>query len=77
MKVPPHPPLAKDSVNYVGDHVAIVMAETLEQAKNAADLVNGSYKILKAVVNTGSAMASEAIHEGIALPVFTTAFRIL
>ena len=28
MKVPPHPPLAKDSVNYVGDHVAIVIAET-------------------------------------------------
>jgi carbon-monoxide dehydrogenase large subunit len=65
MKVPPHPPLAKDSVNYVGDHVAIVMAETLEQAKNAADLVNVSYKILKAVVNTGSAIDSEAIHEGI------------
>ena len=36
MKVPPHPPLAKDSVNYVGDHVAIVIAETLNQAKNAA-----------------------------------------
>ena len=24
MKVPPHPPLAKDSVNYVGDHVAVI-----------------------------------------------------
>lgn len=65
MKVPPHPPLAKDCVNYVGDHVAIVIAETLEQAKNATDLVNVSYKILKAVVNTGDAMDSESIHEGI------------
>ena len=36
MKVPNHPPLAKDVVNYVGDHVAIVIAETLENAKNAA-----------------------------------------
>ncbi len=65
MKVPPHPPLANDTVNYVGDHVAIVIAETLEQAKNAADLVNVSYKIKKAVVNTKEAMNSEAIYEGI------------
>ena len=43
MKVPNHPPLAKDSVNYVGDHVAVVIAETLEQAKNAAEMVSVSY----------------------------------
>ena len=45
MKCPPHPVLAKDSVNFVGDHVAVVVAETLEQAKNAAELVNVNYKI--------------------------------
>ncbi len=65
MKVPNHPPLAKDSVNYVGDHVAVVIAETLEQAKNASELVSVSYKVLKAVVNTGDAMKSDAIYEGI------------
>ena len=65
MKVPPHPPLAKDSVNYVGDHVAIVIAETLEQSRNAAELVNVSYKLKKAVVNTKDAMNAEAIYEGI------------
>ena len=65
MKCPPHPPLAKDVVNFVGDHVAVVIAETLEQAKNAAELVSVSYKILKAVVGTADAMNSEAIHEGI------------
>jgi len=65
MKVPPHPPLAKDAVNYVGDHVAIVIAETLEQSKNAAELVNVNYKLKKAVVNTKDAMNSEAIYEGI------------
>ena len=65
MKVPPHPPLAKDTVNYVGDHVAIVIAETLEEAKNAAELVNVTYKLKKAVVNTKDAMNSDAIYEGI------------
>ena len=65
MKVPPHPPLAKDAVNYVGDHVAIVIAETLEEAKNAAELVNVNYKLKKAVVNTKDAMNSDAIYEGI------------
>ncbi len=65
MKVPPHPALAKDSVNYVGDQIAVVVAETLEQAKNAAELVSVSYKVKKAVVKTSDAMNSEAIHEGI------------
>ena len=35
MKVPNHPPLAKDSVNYVGDHVAVVIAETLAEARGS------------------------------------------
>jgi len=65
MKVPAHPPLANNSVNYVGDHVAVVIAESLEQAKNAADLVRVNYKVLKAVVNTGDALNSKAIHDGI------------
>jgi carbon-monoxide dehydrogenase large subunit len=37
MKEPPHPILAIKKVRYVGDHVAMVVAETLEQAKNAAE----------------------------------------
>ena len=41
--MPNHPPLAKDTVNYVGDHVAVVVAETLDQARNAADLVEVKY----------------------------------
>ncbi|MDC0052157.1 xanthine dehydrogenase family protein molybdopterin-binding subunit, partial [bacterium] len=65
MKVPNHPPLAKDTVNYVGDHIAVVIAETLEQAKNAADMVNVNYDLQKAVVNTEDSMSSESIHEGI------------
>ena len=65
MKVPAHPPLAKDTVNYVGDHVAVVIAENLNQAKNAAELVKVDYKVLKAVVNTADAMNSEAIYSDI------------
>ena len=42
-----------------------VIAETLEQAKSAAELVNVSYKIQKAVVKTEDAMNSDAIYEGI------------
>ena len=65
MKVPPHPALAKNSVNYVGDQIAVVVAETLEQAKNAAELVNVSYKLKKAIVDPKKALGSESIHEGI------------
>ena len=65
MKCPPHPVLAKDSVNFVGDHVAVVVAETLEQAKNAAELVNVSYKLQKAVIKAEKATSFENIHEGI------------
>ena len=33
MKEPPHPILAQGKVRYVGDHVAMVVADTLEQAR--------------------------------------------
>ena len=65
MKLPAHPPLAHEQVNYVGDHVAVVIAESLEEAKNAAELVTVDYKVLKAVVNTADAMNSENIYDGI------------
>jgi len=65
MKLPAHPPLAHEHVNYVGDHVAVVIAESLEEAKNAAELVTVDYKVLKAVVNTADAMNSENIYDGI------------
>ena len=60
MKCPPHTALAKDSVNFVGDHVAVVIAETLEQAKSAAELVVVNYKIQKAVVDTAKATTTSS-----------------
>ena len=65
MKVPAHPPLANESVNYVGDHVAVVIAESLDEARSAADLVKVDYKILKAVVKTKDAMDSDQIYKDI------------
>ena len=65
MKVPAHPALANETVNYVGDHVAVVIAESLDEARAAADLVKVDYKVLKAVVETESAMDSDVIHKDI------------
>ncbi len=55
MKEPPHPPLAIGKVRYVGDHVAVVIAETLNQAKDAAELIEVDYEVLPAVVKVSHA----------------------
>ena len=60
MKEPPHPILALDKVRYVGDHVAMVVAETLEQAQNAAEMVDVDYEVLSAVVNVTKAAKAAA-----------------
>ena len=57
MKEPPHPILALDTVRYVGDQVAMVVAETLEQARDAAELVEVDYDPLPAVVLVADAAA--------------------
>ena len=67
MKVGPHPVLAQGKVRYVGDHVAVVIAETYAQAKAAAEKVAVSYGELPAVVETGKAQKAKAqVHDGIA-----------
>ncbi len=55
---PPRPALADGRVRFVGDPVAIVVAETREQAIDAAEQLWVDYDILDAVVDTGSAMAA-------------------
>jgi carbon-monoxide dehydrogenase large subunit len=55
MKEPPHPPLAQGKVRYVGDHVAVVIAETLNQAKDAAEMIAVDYETLPAVVDPAAA----------------------
>ena len=65
MKEPPHPILAFEKVRYVGDHVAMVVAETYEQARDAAELVMVDYEPLAAVVDVRDAQAPGApvIHD--------------
>jgi carbon-monoxide dehydrogenase large subunit len=58
MKAGAHPALAVDTVRYVGDHVAVVIAETLAQARDAAELVDVTYTALPAVVELGKAQAA-------------------
>jgi carbon-monoxide dehydrogenase large subunit len=60
MKEPPHPCLAQGKVRYVGDHVAVVIAETLDGAQDAAELVEVDYEVLPAVANAALARAKGA-----------------
>jgi aerobic carbon-monoxide dehydrogenase large subunit len=39
MQEPKHPVLAEGKVRHVGDPIAVVVAETLEQARDAAEAV--------------------------------------
>ena len=61
---PVHHALAIGKVNYVGDHVAVVIAETQAQAQAGAEMVEVDYEELPAVVGTGSAWNNATqIHE--------------
>src|SRR5581483_684777 len=52
---PPHFPLCKDKVRHVGDQVALVVAETYAQARDAAELIDVTYKETKACVSVADA----------------------
>lgn len=59
MKEPKHPILADGKVRYVGDRVALVVAETLQQAKDAALLIDVDYDELPAVVDVAEALGAK------------------
>ena len=52
----PRPALARERVRHVGDPVALVVAETREQAADAAELLAVDYEPLPAVAATAEAM---------------------
>jgi carbon-monoxide dehydrogenase large subunit len=60
MKEPPHPAMAQDKVRYVGDAVAFVVAESVQQARNAAEAVAVDYHMLPAVIGLSDALGPEA-----------------
>ncbi len=66
MKEPPHPVLAHDKVRHVGDQVALVVAETYLQAKDAAELVEVDYEVLPAVIDVATAAsAASLVHDDV------------
>lgn len=67
MKAGIHPLLAVDRVRYVGDPVAVVIAETLAQARDAAERVTVDYEPLPAVCATAAAQDEQTsqIHDDV------------
>jgi carbon-monoxide dehydrogenase large subunit len=64
MKAGAHPALAQGKVRYVGDHVAVVVAETAALAKDAAEKIVVDYAELPAVVDTaGATKAATLVHD--------------
>jgi aerobic carbon-monoxide dehydrogenase large subunit len=58
--VPPRGALARDRVRYVGDPVAFVVADTIEQARDAAERVTVASRPLPAVVDAVAALQPDA-----------------
>ena len=58
--MPFRPALARDSVMHVGQPVALVVAETIAQAQDAAELVAVDYEELPAVADARAALAADA-----------------
>jgi carbon-monoxide dehydrogenase large subunit len=60
VKRPEKQPLAKDRVRYVGEPVAVIVAESLAIATDALDLVEVDYEPLPAVSDPEAALAPDA-----------------
>ncbi len=58
MKAGAHPALAQGKVRYVGDHVAVVIADTYAQARDAAEKIEVEYTELPAVVDLAKATSA-------------------
>ncbi|WGF90191.1 xanthine dehydrogenase family protein molybdopterin-binding subunit [Marinivivus vitaminiproducens] len=60
MTLPDRPPLADGVVRYVGDPIAMVIAESPEAGKDAAELIDVEYEDLPASVDLGHSLDSDA-----------------
>ena len=60
MKYRPQPPLALGRVRYVGDPVVLVVAETLDQAADAAEAVMVNYDPLPSITDTAKTIDKDA-----------------
>ena len=68
MAEPPHPVLAIGKVRHVGDPIAVVIAETKAQAKDAAELLVIDFEDLPGVadIRTASAPGAPLVHDEVA-----------
>ncbi len=62
MAEPKHPVLAEGKVRHVGDPVAVVIAETKIQARDAAEAIEVDYEVLDAVMDMRHAVANGSVH---------------
>ena len=60
IKIPPYPILAREVVRHVGDAIAFVVADTLEQAKDAAEAIPIDWQPLPHVIGAMAALAPAA-----------------
>jgi carbon-monoxide dehydrogenase large subunit len=60
INIPPYPILARDVVRHVGDSVAFVVADTLDQAKDAAEAIAIDWDELPHVIGAMDALKSGA-----------------
>ena len=66
MNVTTHPVLAKERVNYVGEPVAVVVAEDAATARDAAELVAVDYTVLSPVLDPLTALDRDPVHPDLA-----------
>jgi aerobic carbon-monoxide dehydrogenase large subunit len=67
MRMGPHPLLAQGKARYVGDRVAVVVAETHKQARDAAEALEVDYEPLDPVVGVANAHdAGALVHDEVA-----------
>jgi len=66
-KVPFRPVVATDRVRFVGECVALVVAETLAQAYDAVSLIDVEYEVLPAVTDEATAIREDApqLHQNV------------
>ena len=67
MKEPAHPVLAQGKVRHVGDQVAMVVAESIAEAKDACELIEVDYDELPAVIDITKAQGhAGSVHDDVA-----------
>lgn len=60
LKIPKYNPLAVDKARYVGDPVAVVVADSLYRARDAVDLIDVEYEVLPVAIDQEKSVESGA-----------------